>query len=395
MTATPRPDADSPPESDSGARLRAEFLSCISHELRTPLHAILGFAQLLRQAARHGSAADTLRAIGHIESAGAQLLGLVDDFLDLSSLDTDRLRLRSEAVDLARLVRRCLDQVASFAAERGVTMDLRVEPGLATARADRRAARQIVFNLLAAAIESSLPGARVGLRLHAQGGDLVLEVSDRGPAPGAGRLPTLFEPFAASPPRRAAAGHALGLPVSQRLAHAMAGRIEAQAGDLQGCVFTWRVPVDGTAETGPDSGFGNLAGGLPAGRLAGADVLYIEDEPVNVLLMQAFFDALPDHALRLHVATTGAAGISCAREGLPDLILLDMHLPDIDGHAVLRHLRADPATARIPVIAVTADALPEQVDRAIGAGCEAHWAKPLDFGRVRDDLDRRFARRDG
>ncbi|MDE2296962.1 MAG: response regulator, partial [Burkholderiales bacterium] len=208
-----------------------------------------------------------------------------------------------------------------------------------------------------------------------------------------GMLPSLFEPFTRA--RRGAGapvGSGLGLSISQKLVDAMGGRIDVVSAVGEGTTFTVRLPVDGRPEEAwsHDSGFGGDGDFVPIGPLGGATVLYIEDEPVNAILMEAFFKSLPDTAARLLIAPTAKEGLREAFLLRPDLVLLDMNLPDLDGVSVLRRLRADPRTAHIPVIAVSADALPDQIRSAREAGCDDYWIKPIDFKQVHADLARRF-----
>lgn len=380
---------------EKAAQARSEFMSRVSHELRTPLNAILGFAQLLRLNGAKQSGEEMVKSATQIEQAGIHLLSLVNDMLDLSSLDAGHPNLQLGPVAIAPLVQCCLALVEPHARQHAIGLEAQIDLELPTVLADVRAVKQVLFNLVGNAIKFARPQTVVYLRARheALDGQVALAIVDHGPGIEPGMLPSLFEPFARA--RRGAGapvGSGLGLSISQKLVGAMGGRIEVASVVGEGTTFTVRLPVDGRPESAPspDSGFGCDGEFVPIGPIGGAIVLYIEDEPVNAILMEAFFKSLPDTAARLVVAPTAKDGLREACLLRPDLVLLDMNLPDLDGVGVLRRLRADPRTAHIPVIAVSADALPEQIRTARDAGCDDYWIKPIDFKQVHADLVRRF-----
>ena len=380
---------------EKAVEVRSEFMSRVSHELRTPLNAILGFAQMLRMAGPAQPGANMLDSVRHIETAGTHLLTLVNDMLDLSSMDAGHLNLQLLPVALGPLVGRCLALLEPHARQHGITLEADDGLRLPTVLADARAVKQLLFNLLGNAVKFSHAGSvvRLALRHDASTARVMLAITDTGPGIAPEALPSLFEPFRRTREGRAsAAGSGLGLSISQKLAWAMNGTIDVVSVLGHGTTFTVALPVDGRPDAGlaDDSVFGDLDVPVPTAALAPATVLYIEDEPVNALLMQAVFGSLPGAALRLLVARDGAEGLREAGRQRPSLILLDMNLPDIDGLSVLRALRSDAATAQIPVIAVSADALPEQIRAALDAGIEAYWTKPLNLKQVQAELARRF-----
>ena len=183
--------------------------------------------------------------------------------------------------------------------------------------------------------------------------------------------------------------------ISQKLIRAMAGRIEVTSEVGKGTTFSLHLAVDGRPEALPqhESVFDGLPETISIPQPGGAAVLYIEDEAVNALLMRGIFQSSAA-AVHLIVATTGRDGLREAVRLRPELILLDMNLPDMDGLEIIRCLNADARTAGIPVIAVSADAMPEQVGRALAAGCEAYWTKPINIKEVRGELVRRFIEKD-
>ena len=383
---------------EEAAQVRSEFMSRVSHELRTPLNAVLGFAQLLRLNGATQHPEDVDAAAKQILSAGTHLLSLVNDMLDLSSLDAGRLNLQLQPVAVDLLVRRCIALIEPHARQTGVIFESDLEPNLPTVLADVRALKQVLFNLLGNAIKFGRPpsAVRISARYESELEQVTLQVTDKGPGIAADKLALIFEPFTRLDDGAGApSGSGLGLSISQKLILAMAGRIEVASEVEKGTTFTLRLAVDGRPEAlaHQESVFDGLPETISTPQPGGAAVLYIEDEPVNALLMQGIFQTstAPAHLI---VALTGQDGLRQAVLLRPDLLLLDMNLPDMDGLEVLRCLKADLRTARIPVIAVSADAMPEQVRKALDAGFEAYWTKPLDIKEVRAELARRFANED-
>ena len=380
---------------EKAAQVRSEFMSRVSHELRTPLNAVLGFAQLLQLNGATQRREEVLAQAKQIGNAGTHLLSLVNDMLDLSSLEEGRLNLKLQPVAFEPLVRRCMTLIEPHARQSGVTFVSDFEPGLPTVLADVRALKQVLFNLLGNAIKFCRPPSAVYISArYEKVSELVsLAITDTGPGIAADKLESIFEPFTRlNDGTGAPSGSGLGLSISQKLVLAMRGCIDVTSKIEEGTTFKLRLPVDGRPEAFAthESVFDEMPDTISTQQPGGATVLYIEDEPVNALLMQGVFQS-SGAAAHLIVAPTGRDGLREAALRRPELILLDMNLPDMDGLSVLRCLQADARTAHIPVIAVSADAMPEQVHKALDAGFEAYWTKPIDIGDVRVELRRRFA----
>lgn len=381
--------------SEKAVQVRGEFMSRVSHELRTPLNAILGFAQMLRFNGPSQPGVDILKSVLHIETAGAHLLALVNDMLDLASLEAGRLNLNLQPIALAPLVAHCITLIEPHARLHDITLEAQVEAQLPTVFADARATKQVLFNLLGNAVKFARPKSVVLVRVSQEESAAVvmLAITDSGPGIAPEKLSCLFEPFTRIPSSRSTpTGSGLGLSISQKLAWAMGGTIDVTSTPGHGTTFTVKLAVDGRPDVMKvdDSAFGDLHVQTTVAKMESATVLYIEDDPVNTLLMQALFESLPDARLQLIVAQDGAEGLREASRHQPNLILLDMHLPDADGLSILRSLRGDPQTAQIPVIAVSADALPEQIRNALEAGVAAYWTKPLNLKQVHSELVDRF-----
>lgn len=411
---------------------QAQAMSRISHELRTPLNAVLGFAQLLRlrQGRDDGEPEpdrdQRARWLAHIDEAGRHLLALVDDVLDLSTAQAGTLRMTQQAVLLAPFVERTLPLLAAEALGHGV--DLQCGPVSGAALADPVRLRQVLINLLSNAIKYNRPGGWVQLSAAGDGATVVIRVADSGLGIAPDRLQQAFEPFNRLGAEASGIdGSGIGLAIVKVLVEQMGGSVQAHSRPGQGSEFSVRLPqapADGpTAPDGepagatatgpitaavnepvtepvtePVSGRGAEPAAEPAtdpaaeaaqpaaaaAASAPARLLYIEDNPVNALLVRELLAGRP--AVQLVLADNGVAGVQQARLLQPDLILVDMLLPDIDGHAVLQALRADPRTAHIRCVALSANATPDDVQAARAAGFTDYWTKPIHFDRFLRDL---------
>jgi hypothetical protein len=380
------------------SRAKSRFLSRMSHELRTPLNAVLGFAQLLlaEDAAADPGAATRRRRLEHIRAAGQHLLTLIDDVLDLSSLEGGELRIAAVPVPLAPLVAATLPLVQPQAVARGVTVRTGALAG--TPLADPLRLRQVLLNLLSNAVKYNRERGRVTVEAERRGQVVVLRVTDTGRGMTDAQLRHLFEPFnRLGIEREGIEGTGIGLAIVKTLAERMGGSVHVDSRAGEGSVFEVRLPAAGEAAPapGPDdpapAGPVTLASPWPEGGTAGrrpASILYVEDNPVNALIVAELVAREPGLVLR--VATSGLEGVAAAAGALPDLVLLDMQLPDIDGHEVLRRLRGLPGAARLPVIALSANAMPADIERALAAGLLDYWTKPLDFGLFHTTITRLF-----
>ncbi|MBK9362984.1 MAG: PAS domain-containing protein [Rubrivivax sp.] len=358
------------------SRAKSRFLSRISHELRTPLNAVLGFAQLLREEPAAADAAERRRWLGHIEEAGRHLLALIDDVLDLSRAESGDLRLDLQPVPLGELVAATLPLVERDARTRDVA--LIVDPAPAgSVQADPLRLRQVLLNLLSNAIKYNRPGGRVRVSSSRQGGWITLQVADTGRGIDALALRDAFEPF-----NRLGAeglgieGTGIGLAIAKALVEQMHGRIEVQSRAGEGSVFSVTLPLAG-GEAAPAalSPAPPPSSAAPPAAVRPARVLYIEDNEVNALLVREVL--APHDWVTLETAADGRSGLQRVRDWQPDLVLLDMQLPDMDGIAVLQALRADPATAALRCVALSANAMPEDIAAARAAGAIDYWTKPI------------------
>ncbi len=361
-------------------RAKSQFLSRMSHELRTPLNAVLGFTQLLQEGQEPLGAAQSTH-LGHIRSAGEHLLALINDMLDLSSLEAGRLKLDLQPVMLEQIVTQALALVAPLAAKNQVELQLTAAPGCVLA--DTTRLRQVLINLLSNAIKYNRPQGKVTLTARASDAVVTLQVSDTGRGLSAEQLSHLFEPFnRLGIESEGIEGAGIGLVIVKGLTQAMGGTISVSSTPGEGTQFQLVLPSAAPREPALREVQRADAAATPSQLAAlhaarGGQILYIEDNEVNVLLVEQLVTSVEG----LHIACEpdGTRGVARARAMRPDLILLDMQLPDIDGFEVLTQLRAHAETARIPCIALSANAMPEDIARAMKVGFTDYWTKPIDL----------------
>ena len=369
-------------QAQQASRAKGDFLSSMSHELRTPMNAILGFSQLLEldrtlEARSAGYVHEILRA-------GHHLLTLINEVLDLARIESGRLSLSPEPLPLAGLVQEAQMLVQPLAQQREVALSVAPLQGLVV-RADRLRLKQVLLNLLSNAVKYNRPGGTVHLEAQVQDMFTVrIRVRDTGIGITAQNLPQLFQPFSRVS-GTAAEGTGIGLSISQRLVVMMGGRIGVHSTPGVGSEFWIELPSDHLADPPPP--LLQPEAFTPAPRPGReARVLYVEDNPANLKLVEQIVQRHP--RVELLMAPSGSLGLDLARSHRPDLLLLDIHLPDIDGFQVLARLRADAATRHIPVVAVTAQAMPDDVKRVMAAGFDGYLAKPLELNRFDELLAR-------
>jgi hypothetical protein len=371
------------------SRAKSQFLSRMSHELRTPLNAVLGFTQLLQVEARHSPSSEQLGKLDHIRTAGEHLLALIDDVLDLSSLEAGALRLELQPVELGEAVARALPMVEALAAKHQIGLRTGSLKGIALA--DPTRLRQVLLNLLTNAIKYNRPLGEVVVDSHVLGGRVHLRVHDTGRGMRPDQLAHLFEPFnRLGIESEGIEGSGIGLTIAQALVQGMGGHIEASSEPGQGTLFEVVLVEQAAGPVGELAGPGNHGSPTSGGRrpARAGQLLYIEDNDVNVLLVEELVRSLS--GLSIASEPTGTAGVARAGSLLPDLILVDMQLPDFDGFEVLRRLRAHAPTAAIPCIALSANAMPEDIASALAAGFNDYWTKPIKFKPFLEALQQLF-----
>ncbi len=381
-------------EARSANQAKSAFLSSMSHELRTPLNAILGFAQILTSDTLPSTLEQKKEFASHILKSGRHLLTLINEILDLAKVESGTVTLSMEPVALSDTLAETRTMVEPIAAARGVRVLFPETPG-AVLLADRTRLKQVLLNLLSNAVKYNREsGAVVVTCEQVAANRLRLSVQDTGAGLDAEQVASLFQPFnRLGQEGGSQEGTGIGLVVTKRLVELMGGDIGVTSSPGVGSVF-WielattaplAAPVaEGVAsetpdvQTVPDEGEPHL-------------ILYVEDNPANLRLVEEIVRFRSD--LRLLSALDGHIGLSLARAHQPELILMDLNLPGMSGIEVLKQLRADPLTASIPVIALTANAMPRDIERGMAAGFTRYLTKPIDIDKFTEAINSTLAQR--
>jgi len=367
---------------------KSEFLSSMSHELRTPMNAILGFGQLLEY--DETLSEDNLDNVREILKGGNHLLELINEVLDLARVESGQIVLSLETVELKSAMDECLVLVGNLADRRGITLR-NVCPSGCLVRADRTRLKQVLLNLLSNAIKYNREGGNVRIDVQATTPDrLRVRVCDTGHGIAQQHLQALFEPFnRLDADKSGIEGAGIGLTITKRLVGMMDGTMGVESEVGVGSCFWFELPLESLAIPDGDEvllGDSRLAASLQPSQAQTHTVLYIEDNPANLRLVSQIL-ARRSH-VHLLMAHSPGLGIELALAQRPELILLDINLPEMDGYQVLQVLRADARLADVPVVAITANAMPRDVERGMAAGFAGYLTKPLDIPLFLATLDR-------
>lgn len=366
---------------------KSDFLSSMSHELRTPLSAILGFAQLMES----GTPAPTVsqkRSIDQILQAGWYLLELINEILDLALIESGKMSLSLEPISLAEVMQECQAMIEPQAQKRGISVAFS-EFGIPYfVKADRTRVKQIFINLLSNAIKyNKVSGTVVVDHITSAAGRIRIRFKDSGEGLSAEQLTLLFQPFnRLGQEASGEEGTGIGLVTTKRLTELMGGSIGAESTVGTGSVF-W-VELNLTTERQTIGGAAIAASAAHAQVESDAPsrtLLYVEDNPANLMLVEDLIARRPD--IRLLSARDGIRGVEIARTCLPDVILMDINLPGISGIKALKILSEDPTTAHIPVVALSANAIPRDIEKGLDAGFFRYLTKPIKVNEFMETLD--------
>ena len=364
-------------EAERANLAKSAFLSRMSHELRTPLHAILGYAQLLEM---DGLNVDDKESVAQISRAGRHLLGLINEVLDIARVESGKLALTPEPVNVRETLEETLSLVKLMAAERRVSLELRPDDLDCEVLSSEQRFKQVILNLLSNAVKFNRAGGSVVMSYHRFADCVRIKVADTGRGLSAENMAKLFVSFERlDVGDTVVEGAGLGLALSKHLVEAMGGRIGVESELGQGATFWVELPLvqEIPAATARDLGTASPAGTERPHPGVLRTLLYIEDNLSNLRLVERILARRPQ--VKLISAMQGSLGLEFAHQHQPDVILLDLNLPDIPGDEILRQLRTDPRSAAIPIVVITADASPIQVERLLAAGAKAYLTKPIDL----------------
>ncbi len=377
---------------ESASQAKSAFLSSMSHELRTPLNAILGFAQLLVSDTFRSTAEQRKEFSEHILKAGRHLQLLINEILDLAKVESGALALSLEPVGLADVLQECREMIGPLASSR----DLRTVFPQAESLyllADRTRLKQILLNLLSNAVKYNRPGGSIVVDCNIVAPERArITVQDTGAGLRPEQLEQLFQPFNRLGQENGTEdGTGIGLVVTKRLVELMGGRIGAASIPDSGSTFWIELKLSEAAACDTSQVHRPIRP-APAGENETSrqrTLLYVEDNPINLRLVQSLVACRGD--LRLLTASDANLGIDLARSHQPDVILMDINLPGMSGNDAMIKLRNDPATAHIPVIALTANAMPREVERGLALGFFRYLTKPINLDEFFETLESALA----
>ena len=381
-------------QADRANLAKSEFLSSMSHELRSPLNAILGFAQLMESGAPPPTPSQQA-SLEQILKGGWYLLALINDILDLASIESGHAALSMESVALGAVLQDCQTLIEPLTTDRAVHISFPELPVTCSVQADPTRLKQVIINLLSNAIKYNQAGGSVAVSCSSPAaGRLRISVRDSGPGLSKQKLAQLFQPFnRLGQEAGSTKGTGIGLVVSQRLIQSMGGEMGVESMEGVGSLFWFELKlVD--AESASTACTVRATQPMPAqatplNHPVQRTVLYVEDNADNIALMTQLLVARP--GLRLVGAPDAMRGMAMARSLAPDVVVMDINLPDISGLEVLQLLQADPATRHSPVLALSANAMPRDVEKGLSAGFYRYITKPIKVNEFLQALDEGLA----